>query len=80
VVEDSRCGAFVESFEHGLWDKPACACDRVMCLIPGTTLFDRANDIKEVAQLKRELLGCWRAIATCRANDFLRGDDSGRWL
>jgi hypothetical protein len=77
-VDDSRCGAFVEGFEHGLWYKPARACDRVMCLVPGTTLVDLADDIEKVALLKGELLRSWGAITACRADDFLRRGYGGR--
>lgn len=78
MVDDSRCCAFVEGFEHGLWYKPARACDWIMCLVPGTTLVDLADDIEEVALLKRKLLRCRGAIAACRANDFLRRGYGGR--
>ena len=51
-----------------------------MRLIPGTTLKDLANDIKEVALLKRELLGSRGTIAAGGANDLLRRGHGGRGL
>ena len=80
VTNDSRSGTLVERFEHGLGYKAACACHWVMRLIPRTTLKDLANDIEEVALLKRELLGGRGTIATCRANDLLRRGHGGRGL
>ena len=45
----------------------------VVCLIPGATFRDLANDIEEVILLERELLGSGRAITTGGADDLLRG-------
>lgn len=77
---DSRSGTLVKRFEHGFGYKPACAGHWVMCLIPGTTVEDLADDIEEVALVKGELLGGWGTVAACRANDLLRGDHGGRGL
>lgn len=73
--EDLRSGAFIESLEHGPRDQPARTGHRVVCLIPRATFGDLTNDIEEVALLKRELLGCGRAISACGADDLLRRCD-----
>ena len=73
-----RSGAFVERLEHGPWHKPACAGHRVVCLIPGATFRNLANDIEEVALLERELLGSRGAITAGGADDLLRRGDGRR--